>query len=335
MYCAGCGQEILNRTKFCPVCGTVASRAVKPTVNRKRHNLLYYSSIGVVILSVTQAIFLNPLLESDFSIWNRFAYMRGIPWFICTALPTVMVALDLFMVISGVVGFLIASRTRIAGLSKVLGIGISVASASLLALRIAHSHVVFRSVTLGNYKNMAPETVWALRSEYLQSIYILFVFAGLAAILSFGYISFSLKLSKPASSNAGKIMVVFGVFGLAGSLAGVFRGQSAGSGVPLVAAWAAVAFGVTLIVGIAGLSKRRSPSARAIWGLVQLFAFTFCILLTIYCAYSAMLQSEFFRDGPFIWIAALSCVLAIFTPLTAFYVSGATFLNSAEQSHIS
>jgi hypothetical protein len=319
MVCAECGQEILDRTKFCPVCGAAAGHAIGSPINRNRKNMLYYSSIGLLVLSVIQVISFNPLIASDFSIWNHYAYMRGIPWFICDALPFAMVSCDLLIIVIGIAGFLFAKRQKTAVFSKTSGFIISIASAGLLVMRIVHGHVAFRSVGLGNYEVMPPETIAGIQEQYLRSLYTLFIFTAIAAILSFCYVYFSFRFRKPSSLNVSKVIVIFGFLGLAGGFIGIFQGGNVGKGIPPVAIWVAVAFGVMLFVGIIGLSGSRNPSLHAMWGFAQLAIFTFCMLQAIYYAYSAMVQGTFFHNGPFVWITVLSAILAISAPLSAFY----------------
>jgi hypothetical protein len=229
----------------------------------------------------------------------------------------------------------LAKRQKTPGFPKTSGIIISLASMGLLVMRVVHGHVVFRSVGLGgNHEAMAAETIASLNEQYLRSLNTVFIFAAIAAVLSFCFIYFSFRFSKPSAFSTSLVMSISGVIGLAGGLIGILYGQNAGSGIPLAAAWAALAFGVMLVVGIAGLSKRRSISARAIWGFVQLVIFTFCMLQTVYYAYSAMVRGMFFNDGPFIWITALCGILAVCTPMSAFYISGIGFAKESAKKPV-
>ena len=360
MFCAECGQEILNRSRFCPVCGAdvkhgavsssditkvyyipriVKNNILNSAICRKilklagklraslslpdqrqedqRNNLFFYSGVGLLIVSMTQFISFNPLLTSGFSAWYHYAYMRGIPLPICHILPYAMVVCDLFAIIAGVAGVSLASRGGAAKYYKFLGIVTAAASSGMLAMRIIHRHVIFSSVDMFSTETMLPETIVKLREQYSRSLYPLFIFAAMSALLSFFYIYGSARFGKLSKFNAGKAMAAAGIPGLTVSLYGAFFGQNAGKRVPMVAAWAAVAFGVMLVSGIAGLSKRRRPSTRAIWGFAQLAVFTLCILQTIYYAYSAMVQGALFYTGSLIWITVLSGVLAVSTILSA------------------
>jgi hypothetical protein len=247
--------------------------------------------------------------------------MRGIPWFICDTLPAAMVSCDLLIIIISIAGVFFANKQRTYGFSRTSGIIVSLLSAGLLVMRIVHGHIIFRSVNQTNYEIVGPGTVVNLQEQYLHSLFIVFVFTAIAAILSFCYIYFSFRFDKPSSLKATKVMVSSGILGLVCGFTGIYYGWNSGKGIPLVAAWLVAAFGVMLIVGIVGLSKRRKRSTRIKWGIFFFFFFTFCILQTIYYAYSAMVQGSFFRDGPFIWITILSGILAVSIPLSAFYTN--------------
>ena len=182
--------------------------------------------------------------------------------------------------------------------------------------------VIFWTVNAADYEIMFPETIIKLREQYSRSLYPLFIFAAISALLSFCYIFGSTKSRKSPTSNAGKAMLAIGVSGFACSLCGIFFGRYAGENVPLVATWAAISFGFMLVSGIVGLSRRRSPSFRTYWGFAHLAVFTFCMLQTIYYAYSAVVQGVFFYYGSFIWITVLSGTIAVSTILSASYIAG-------------
>lgn len=351
MICNECGREILNRARFCPACGATVSHdsgsaaknnmvlseiveepafsgGARPDApdgdtmdthqkthgkadKAQRNSRLYYSSIGLFILGIIQFIFFNPLIMSDFSTWDHYAYMRGIPWYICDILPYAMVSCDLLLIIFGIVGALLARRKDAAWFYRASGIITPFISAGMLLTRIVHGFVIFRSVGLDSSNGIQPETVVMLQEKHSRSLYAVFVFAAIAIILSFCNICFSPGAGKQSSYSAGKVMGFIGINGLIGSLCGILFGKNAGDMVPLAAAWALVAFVVMLAAWIAGLSKRRSLSARVIWGFAQLFVFTFCMLQTVYYAYSAIIKDAFFKEGPFIWITVLLCIFAV------------------------
>jgi len=373
MICVKCGQEILSRARFCPVCGTTVNHnagssagkndisseggaekaldtGAQPDVSGqgeatgaqpyapaqaettgaqpyapaqadkpRRKNGLYNSSIALLLLGAVQFIFFNPLLTSGFSTWDQYAYMRGFPWYICAIVPYAMIVCDLLVVITGVVGIRLARVKRAARFYNISGVITSFVSAALLVVRIVHGHVAFKSVGFDSQGAVVISTAEMLQEQYLRSLYAVFILTAITAILSFCYIYFSFNAKYMPSFHTGKAMIFISILGLTGSLCGILFGSSAGIKVPLVATWTLFAFVVMLTVGIAGLSRRRSPFARIIWGLVQFSVFTFCMLQTIYYAYSAVLQGAFMQNGQFIWITALSAILATSTILSAYY----------------
>jgi len=238
-----------------------------------------------------------------------------------------MVICDLLIIITGIVGIFLSRRKGAALFYRITGVITAILSSGLLLTRIVHGHVVFRSVGLGNTNAMLQETVMRLQEQHAQSLYILFILTAIAAVLSFSYIYYSSRFGKVLPINVGKAMIITGILGLTGSICGIVFGQGAGERIPLVATWAMIAFIAMLTAGIAGSFRRRSPHARAIWGFAQLAVSTFCMLQTIYYAYSAIVRGGFFSDGQFIWLAALSGVFAISTVLSAYYMSDAAILK--------
>ena len=362
MFCAECGQEILNRSKYCPVCGVVINRAavssndkisVTPeavgddSVNagksqelvkhagksmddsylprqkreHERNNTLFYSSIGLLLTGVIQFISFNPLLTSGFSAWKHYAYMRGIPLYFSAMLPYAMIVCDLLVIAAGAVGIRLVRLRGALNFYKLSGILTAIASSGALILRIIHKHVIFMSADTVNHRSMLPETVMKIQEQFSRSLYSLFIFAAISAVLSFCQILGSTRSDKPSTLNAGKAMIIIGISGFAVSLCGTLFGQYAGNRIPLVAAWAAVAFGVMLVSGIAGSSRRIRPTVRSIFGFTHFTVFSLCMLQTIYYAYSALVQGTLFPYGSFIMIAALSGILAVSTILSAFYVA--------------
>ena len=288
----------------------------------ERNEVLFYASIALLMLGIVQVLFRNPLFSSGFSDWDYFAYLRGIPWYICVVLPYLMVIFDLLFLLVGVLGISLSRRSGAVGFYRYSGKIISVASAGLLLIRIVHDHVVFISSGEIDYETMLPETIAGLQEQYSRSLYPLFIMAAIAAVLSVCYIIGSAQPARTSSSSARTPMVVIGILGFVVSLCGIFFGKYSGDGVPLVASWSAVAFGAMSAAGIAGVSKRRSRAARTIWGVAQLAVFTFSMLQTIYYAYFALLQGRFFIVGPFIWLTVLTGLFAASTVQSAIYISG-------------
>ena len=362
MFCAECGQEILNRSKFCPVCGVIINRAAVlsndkisiapeavenksgkagtsqeiyvragkstdgPDLPRQkreheRNKTLFYSSVGLLITGVIQYISFNPLLTSGFSAWKHYAYMRGIPLYISVMLPYAMIACDLLVTVAGVVGIRLSRLRGASNFYKISGVITAITSSGVLILRIIHKHVIFMSADTVNSRAMLPETIMKIQEQFSRSLYPLFIFAAISAVLSFCQILGATRPDKPSTLNAGKAMLIVGISGFAVSLCGIFFGQYAGNRIPLVAAWAAVAFGVMVISGIAGSSRRIRPTVRSIFGFTHFTVFSLCMLQTIYYAYSALVQGTLFPYGSFIMIAALSGILAVSTILSAFYVA--------------
>ena len=363
MFCAECGQEILNRSKLCPVCGVVIDRSaassnIKNSVayetvkknfanagasqehftriykpiksqhltptkgERGRNNILFYSSVGLLIAGVIQFIS-NPLLTTGFSAWKYHAYMRGIPLFISVMLPYIMVACDLLVIIAGAVGIRLAKSRSASNFFKTSGVVTAAASSGVLILRIIHKHVIFISVGTANSRSLLPDAVALIQEQFSRSLYPLFIFTAISAVLSFCHIFGSDRPDKQSALNAYKAMIIVGTSGLAASICGMLFWQNTGTRIPQVAAWAAFAFGVMLISGIAGASGRIRHPARTIWGFAHFAVFSFCMLQTIYYAYSAMVQGTLFYFGSFIIIAVLTGVLAVSTILSAFYIPGA------------
>ena len=322
----GARRETSDRADIFEEHPYVIRRRDKP----QRNKMFYYSGIGFFVLGMVQFVFFNPLTASGFSMWDRYAYMRGIPWYVCTVLPYAMIVGDLLIIAAGILGILLSRRKGSAWFYKMSGTMAAILSAGLLVTRIIHEHVIFKSVGLDSYAEVLPEAITHLQEQYSRSLYAVFVFTAIAAMLSFCYIYFSFRFGKVSSFNAGKAMVATAALGSLFSLCGVLFGQDAGIKVPLIAAWAMAAFIVMLVIGAVGLDRRRSPTVRAILGFAQLVIFTFCMLQTIYYAYSATVQGEFFRDGPFFWITALAGVFAISTALSSFYMADAVFLKKQQ-----
>ena len=285
----------------------------------EQKNILFYSGIGLFIVGIIQFIFFSPLLKSGFSTWNHYAYMRGIPMYICAVLPYAMVASELFIVVAGVVGICFAGWKGAARIYKMSGIVTAIAAAGLLVTYLIHSHVVFMSIGGGSRQAMLLESFVVFRKQYLRSLYPLFIIVAIINILSFFCIYGSALLGITSKINAGKAMIITGISGFAVSICGIFFGQYAGIRIPTVATWAAVAFAGMLAVGIAGFSKRRTPFTQAVLGFAQLIVFTLCMLQAIHYAYSAFIQGSFFYYGTFIWITVLSALLAVSTILSALY----------------
>ena len=366
-----CGQEILNKSGYCPVCGaavrhsffpnaivkapsrTVGADEKKESYNEarqkdtshgkkakvelhllsqetqyKQKNILFCSCVGLFITGIMQFALFNPLLKSGFSIWNYYAYMRGVPLFICIILPYGMIACEVLVITAGILGLCFAGWRGAARFYKMSGVVTAVVASVLLVIRIVYAHIVFMSVGGGNQKDVIPETVFMFQKQYLQSLYPIFIFAAISTAISFFYLYGSAQFCKPSRFNKGKALIVTGSSGFIGSIYGIIFGRYAAERIPAIAVWAAIAFGYMLVVGIAGASKRRKPSARAILGLSQIIIFTFCMLQTIYYAYAAVINGEFFYNVPFVWITVLSGSLAVSTIVSALYVSDALIANT-------
>lgn len=374
VVCLECGQEILGRAKFCPVCGATLSntaaspdsrkgyqpktfeeqavvanepqensnRWIEPEDNlfisnnsnkRKRDRTLLYSGVGLLALGIMQSVILNPFLTSGFSTWDRYAYIRGVPWFICAVLPYSMIACDLIVVITGLLGFFLARWRGAAVFYRIFSFVITITSSALLVMRIIHGHVVFKSVGGIDYESMPVETILNLQKNYSQSLYPMFIMTAIAALISLFFFLGSARFGKQTAFNAVKAMIVLGIAGVVCSFTGVLFGGRAGESVPLVSIWTIAAFITMLVTGIAGLSKHRSPSARIAWGIAQFSVFTFCMLQAIHYSYSATAQGTFFYSGPFLLITALSGLLAVSTILSAVYMSGAVFILESGDKH--
>ena len=292
-----------------------------PGGKRRYNKLPLYSGIGFFVFGVVSFLLLNPLPTSGFSIWDQNAYMRGMPLYICVSLPYAMAACDLLIIAAGILGAILSGKQGARLFYKISGVLAAFASSGSLALRIVHEHVIIRSPARSADGVLLSGSIVRLNDNYPQDMYILFIFAAITAALSFCYIYYSSSApGKYLPRSSGTLMIVIGLIGFACGISGVVFGSGAGEGVPRAAVWASIAFGTMFATGIAGISKRRKSAARAAWRLIHLIVFTLCTLQAIFYSYSAIVKGTFFRNGPFIWIAALSCVLAASTVMSAHYI---------------
>jgi len=328
---------VLGKVKYCPVCGgAVVHAAVPDSVDKpkekQRDNMFFYSSICLIASGLIQYMFFNPLLNSDFSSWANNAYMRGLPWFVCVSLPLTKFICDLLVVIVGLLGIGLARRRNAVNFYKVSGIIMAFVSSGALVMRIIYEHVIHRSYSETGLERMLPEAITQLREQHSRSLYPMFIIAAVTLILSFFYIYGSTRFKKTQRYRSSRVMIIVGIPACLGSLFGVFFGRNEGELVPFVATWATITLAGMVAVGFAGLSWRRHPFTREIWGYAYLSFFTFFMLQTIYYAYSAMLQKSLFYYGSFIWIAVLACILAVSTVMTAFYMSGTALKGKSAAS---
>jgi len=279
--------------------------------------------VGLAVLGIIQLLLLNPLFTSDFSVWEHHAYFRGFPWSMTYILPYSMIACDFIIILMGVAGVIFSGRHSMAVLYKAFGIMTAVASSVLISIRLAHEYVVFRAGT-GNQLSVINESTHGFHDEFLKSLYPLFIIAAIAGTFAFCYIFFSSRIGgsgKSLPSTTGLAMTAIGTLGFVLGFFGLLYGQYLGVGVSLVAGWSVVAFGVMLVAGGVGLSKLCTPTVRLVLGLVQFAVFTFCMLQTIYYAYSATIHGTFVYRGQFMVITAITCILAIATVLSGFYMT--------------
>jgi len=369
-----CGIEIPVVAKFCPVCGSTAAAADSPSstvrintdlpgsrgkisyedtalyetqrfdaisdedtrilkLPRKlgRNNMLFRSGIVLFLLGVCQAIFRNDVLE--YAIPQQGVRLNyGIPQILFIALPYIMLACYLFVIVAGIVGVCLARRRSAANVYRVFGVLTAVVSAGLLLLRIVDVYFSSR-YAIFHYGSV-------IQGFYSRAMYPVFVFTALTSVLAACYIYGSYRHGRPPFYNAGKTMIILGIIGIVISICGIVLGQYLSEAIPMVAVWALVASIVPVITGLAGLSKRRSRTARFVWGIVNLVVFTFVILQTIFYAYSTILLDTFsyffplydmssftivelvISFWPFLLVLILTSVFAISTILSTVYMVG-------------
>ena len=353
MFCLECGGEIPDAAKFCPVCGTDLSGiscsdtggngessdtgkkrgtyvrvgdgddgdlAIKQRRKEQRNDSLLYSGVGLLLVGVLQFVFRNPALSAGFPLREGRADVFGIPGIVYDVLPYAMLCVYALVILAGIPGICLSGRRRATKLGKFSGVAAVIFIAALLFMRIAHGYVAYRSS--GLYSEMGRQ------NQFARSLYPVFVFTAISSVLSACYIFGAARFGRRRLFHAGKAMIITGLVCFAVCVGGIIFGRLLDDGVPLVAAWAAVAFGTMPVAGVAGLSRRRGRVARFVWGLSQYVVFVLCMLQSIFYAYSTIVLGirtvrwTLLLYWPFAMVLLLCGVFAFSTTLSAYYMTG-------------